>query len=354
MKFDKIFKTRYTRWEDIEKAIESLGTTKEEGDAFEQFAFAYFTYFKNEYQIAELYMGPDIPDKYRIKYKLEDKDYGVDGLFILDNGASVSYQVKFRKGHASPSYSDLATFWAESEYTDERCIFANCYELPEQSYKKKVQFTVLRDEFDKLDDDFFEWLFQFATTGNTKKIVKKYGPLDHQKTIINDVVAGFANKDRGKLIAACGTGKTLTALWIKEKLQCKTVLFIAPSLALIKQTLEAWMPQAEAPFSYLCVCSDQTVASHKDTEDYDEEINFSSIPVTTDYTEVRNFIRFNTTFSLHISLLTLLWRQCRNATALSLTLPFLTKLTEQQATKIQKCLCSVCKTILFPAKSAFS
>ena len=86
MKFNKIYETRYTCWSDIEKDIEVLETKKAEGDAFEQFAFAYFTYFKDLYQIAELYMGPDIPAEYKAKYKLEARDSGVDGLFIRHDG----------------------------------------------------------------------------------------------------------------------------------------------------------------------------------------------------------------------------------------------------------------------------
>jgi len=39
----------------------------------------------------------------------------------------------------------------------------------------------------------------------------------HQKAALDDVVNGFRRHDRGKLIMACGTGKTLTALHIAEK-----------------------------------------------------------------------------------------------------------------------------------------
>ncbi len=294
MKFDKIFNNKYSCWNEIERDIESLETKKAEGDAFEQFAFAYFTYFKDLYQISELFMGPDIPTEYKKTYKLEKKDSGVDGLFIRHDGTSVAYQVKFRKDHASPSYEDLTSFWAESEHTTERCIFANCYDLPKQAYKKKEQFTVLRDSFDTLDERFFEWLFEFANTGKSNVNVKKFSPMDHQKKIIKEVLQGFSLADRGKLLAACGTGKTLTALWIKENLESKNVLFVAPNLALIKQTLESWMPQAEKPFSYMCVCSDQTVAVNENSEEYDEDNSFSGVPVTTDSDKVSKFINYET------------------------------------------------------------
>lgn len=46
MTFNAIFKNRYSSWEQIEKLIEQMDTTKEKGDAFEQFAFLYFTFLE--------------------------------------------------------------------------------------------------------------------------------------------------------------------------------------------------------------------------------------------------------------------------------------------------------------------
>lgn len=290
MTFNKIFKKQFTCWDEVEQDIEAIEIMKEKGDAFEQFAFAYFTYFKDIYQVKELFMGPDIPDEYKVKFKLEKKDSGVDGLIIKEDGSSVAYQVKFRNAQEAPSYDDLTSFWAESEHTRERCIFANCYTLPKQSYKKKDQFMILRDSLTALDEDFFSWLYNFANTGDTTSKIQKYEPLPHQDKMINEVLDGFLNADRGKLLAACGTGKTLTALWIKESLDCHVVLFVAPNLALIKQTLESWMPQASKPFSYLCVCSDETVAQMGNEDDFVADISYIDVPVTTDYDKIKSFI----------------------------------------------------------------
>ncbi|MBR5711449.1 MAG: DEAD/DEAH box helicase family protein [Thermoguttaceae bacterium] len=290
MTFNSIFTKKYDNWDAIEKDIENLETTKEKGDAFEQFAFAYFIFFKNLYQIKEIYMWPDIPANLKEQFKLEKKDNGVDGLFIRDDGSSVAYQVKFRKNHEVPGYHDLTSFWAESEYTDERCIFANSYTLPEQTDKKKNQFLVLRDSLTSLPSEFFEWFYALANNTVREESVVKFSPLAHQKKMISDVINGFQTSDRGKMLAACGTGKTLTALWIKEQLNARLTLFVTPNLALIKQTLEAWMPQAAMPFSYLCVCSDLTVAAKADSENFNADISSIGVPVTTDSEKIYEFI----------------------------------------------------------------
>jgi len=65
----------------------------------------------------------------------------------------------------------------------------------------------------------------------------KYSPRPHQQQAITDVIAGLSANSRGQLIMACGTGKTLTALWIKETLKPRTTLVLVPSLNLLAQTL---------------------------------------------------------------------------------------------------------------------
>ena len=58
---------------------------------------------------------------------------------------------------------------------------------------------------------------------------------------------------------ACGTGKTLTSLWIKEDLKANQVLVLVPSLNLLGQTLNEWRNNLTYPFEWQCVCSDKTV-----------------------------------------------------------------------------------------------
>ncbi|WP_127837528.1 hypothetical protein [Clostridium prolinivorans] len=111
MIFHNVFLQKYSSWDELESAIESIENVKEKGTAFEQFVFAYFTFFKNMYMISELYMESDIPAELRQKFKLEKRDSGVDGLLIKEDGTSVAYQAKFRSGQEAPSYEELTSFW---------------------------------------------------------------------------------------------------------------------------------------------------------------------------------------------------------------------------------------------------
>jgi len=108
----------------------------------------------------------------------------------------------------------------------------------------------------------------------------------HQQTALKQVIAGLQTADRGKLIMACGTGKTFTSLKIAETLagNGKTVLFLVPSLALLQQTLTEWTQEAELPLHNFAVCSDSDVGKQKGKANDDlvvmttHELNF---PATT-------------------------------------------------------------------------
>ena len=67
-------------------------------------------------------------------------------------------------------------------------------------------------------------------------------------TAIDKVTAGFGETDRGKLIMACGTGKTFTSLRLAEENVGAggTVLFLVPSISLLSQTVREWVGEADA------------------------------------------------------------------------------------------------------------
>jgi hypothetical protein len=85
------------------------------------------------------------------------------------------------------------------------------------------------------------------------KAPKRKRPRRHQAEAIRAGVKGFASHDRGQMIMACGTGKTLTALLAAERPKAERRLVLVPSLSLLAQTIREWTANAE--FDYLPVCS---------------------------------------------------------------------------------------------------
>ena len=93
----------------------------------------------------------------------------------------------------------------------------------------------------------------------------------------------MTSHDRGQMIMACGTGKTLTALFINEKLAAQRTLVLVPSLSLLAQTLREWTANTKAGFDFLPVCSDETVAEPDAVVANTSDLGF---PVTTDPEEI--------------------------------------------------------------------
>jgi predicted helicase len=87
---------------------------------------------------------------------------------------------------------------------------------------------------------------------------------------------------------ACGTGKTLVALWLSEAMDARRTLILVPSLSLLAQTLREWRANANRPFEALPVCSDETVRGEDLLVAHTSDLPF---PVTTDAGEIAAFLR---------------------------------------------------------------
>ena len=95
---------------------------------------------------------------------------------------------------------------------------------------------------------------------------------------------GLAEADRGKLIMACGTGKTFTGLRIAEALAGpgKRVLFMVPSLALMSQTVREWSNDRQQEFTAFSACSDVRIGRNADADSLDLNVHDLAFPATTD------------------------------------------------------------------------
>ena len=131
----------------------------------------------------------------------------------------------------------------------------------------------------------------------------------HQEIAVNAAHEYFKHASRGKLIMACGTGKTFTSLKIAEREANGLALVLVPSIALVGQILREWSAQSEQPINSICVCSDPKISQSRKQVGVDFD-NFSTIdltvPATTNpITVVEQYKRFRngnlTVIFLHIN-----------------------------------------------------
>jgi predicted helicase len=145
---------------------------------------------------------------------------------------------------------------------------------------------VTRIDLNDLENSQIDWAkFQPSKPKVVFKEKKKLRP--HQENALKAVRTGLAEADRGKLIMACGTGKTFTALKVAETLagKGKRVLFLVPSLSLLSQTLTEWTQESEIPLHSFAVCSDSDVGKKKGKGDEDAVQTFAHelrYPATTE------------------------------------------------------------------------
>lgn len=111
--------------------------------------------------------------------------------------------------------------------------------------------------------------------------------MKHQLEAISRANEYYNDHDRGKLVMACGTGKTFTSLRLVEQMLDGKglVLFMVPSISLLNQSLNAWMADAKQTMKAVCVCSDVKASQKKKNDDSDDTIDSVidlALPATTD------------------------------------------------------------------------
>lgn len=265
---------------------------RDKGTAFEELICNYFKYDPvYASQISDVWMWKDFP------YRDAISDIGIDLVAQTKDDEFWAIQCKFYEENTTVSKSDVDSFLSASSkkfyYNDLLNSFsARIIVSTSSKYGKNAEAVlenqnppVTRIGMQDLVDSSIDWSQFFES----KKIVlkEKYTPRPHQEEAIADVIEGFKIHDRGKLIMACGTGKTFTSLRLVEKLLKSkgNVLFFVPSIALVNQTLSEWSAQAQESFNAVVVCSDNKVGKGDDLLEL-------KIPSTTNLESLKKWVKY--------------------------------------------------------------
>jgi len=297
-------------WHELNKKLEELtksGQAKLAGDIFENVC-KYFLQTAPQYQtkLKNVWLLKEVKEDLKRKLNLPSNDEGIDLIAETFDNKYWAIQSKYRSDpkNTLTIKGDLATF--------ANLAFNNCKNIslglvmttadkPPLKTKllKGVSFVTL-ESFLELDDNNFErWNLIKAKTEGKAIIPKALSPRPHQVKAIDETIKYFKTKERGKVIMPCGTGKSLTAFWIANRLKAKSVLIAVPSLALLQQTLKVWTREyliAGIKPDWLCVCSDQTVSD--DQDDFVSNIYELGIDVTTDKNEIKKFLKSKTNIKI--------------------------------------------------------
>ncbi|MDM1324395.1 DEAD/DEAH box helicase [Acinetobacter pseudolwoffii] len=241
-------------------------TEREKGTYFELLCIKYF---ENEPFYADLFTAVQTYSEWAKQEGKSGKDTGIDLVATTKDGEFHAIQCKLYDADRKVSKSEIDSFISAASKKDfsRRIIVSTTHEWSANALDtlNNQDPPVTKIDLETLEQSVIDW----SLFAEKKEVVfkKKKDLRDHQKAALVNVKIGLYDQklERGKLIMACGTGKTFTSLKIAEECagKGKRVLFLVPSLSLLSQTLTEWTQESTTPLHSYAVCSDTEVGKKK-------------------------------------------------------------------------------------------
>lgn len=265
---------------------EAAASEREKGSYFEELILAYL---RTEPSYADLYAEVwTYADWARIQGQ-DARDTGID-LVARTRGTNEFHaiQCKLYASDYKLQKKDIDSFFTASgkkPFTHRFIVSTtNLWSEHAEDALRDQQPPVSKIDLHDLENSQIDWARYQPSAPPPLKPRKALLP--HQQSAVTAVRAGLSEGDRGKMIMACGSGKTFTSLKIAEAQagKGKRVLFLVPSLALLSQTLTEWTQESATPLHNFAVCSDSDVGKKRKTDDdtvqtFTHELRY---PATTD------------------------------------------------------------------------
>ncbi len=302
MDFSGAYKSTFTRI--LNKYRDESASEREKGYKFE---LLIKRYLQTDPIYANSLTNVWLWSEFFAKDQFGGKDVGIDLVAETTAGSFWAIQCKCYKADAKIDKPAVDTFLATSGKTFHdkdgnkvRFAFRLWLDTTEQGFNREALNSLENQdpEFHRvglleLENAMVDWERLDKGACGEKAQVKKKAPRDHQKEAIAKVHEYFKEEshERGKLIMACGTGKTYTSLCIAEKETNGkgTILFLVPSIALLGQTLREWTADASDPIKPICICSDSGVSrtAHKNENEGDGySVTDLALPASTNVSSI--------------------------------------------------------------------
>ena len=288
-----------TFWSIIQDIRKKAYTEHDKGTRFERLICNYLKTSK-KYQILlkEVWLWNEFP--YRKEFG--GSDTGIDLVALTKDGHYWAIQCKCYADDTVINKAAVDSFLSTSsrQFVDDN--------MEQQSFSSRLWFATnnkwgknakeafenqnppayIINSWDVADDETVDWdELDAGLFGSTAVKKRKISPKKHQETALANAAKYYKTHDRGKLIMACGTGKTYTSLClVEQETQNKgLILVLVPSIALINQTLNEWQSCAKHDIYPICVCSDSTASRLKDNDNADNPVDLA-MPASTNYYSV--------------------------------------------------------------------
>lgn len=219
----------------------------------------------------------------------DGQDCGID-LTATDRleGDSWAIQSKCYDEDHLLDYPECATFFAAAQVRgfSKLLLATTCSDIS-ANLKKHIELAgnVVLVTIGDMAESIIDWEPFISGDIARKQEIATFDPKPHQVKAIAEIEAEFGKADRCKAIMACGTGKTLMSLRLAEDMlkdvKRPLILFAAPSIALVGQSMREWMNQSRCGLRSLVVCSDAK-ASRRTDDDLEDSLADLAFPASTD------------------------------------------------------------------------
>ncbi len=272
----------------IKEKLHAIPNLRHKGSLFEKLSRRFLI----EHDSANEYESIDLWSDWKLRGNKGDR--GIDMVITTASKEYIAVQCKFHQD--SISYNDISTFLSQlqagvGEVRFKKGIIISTSKLTSTALEEieQIRSAGMGIDIDEITEEDFiyskiDWeKFDPMQTQGELPLCDKKKPRSHQQEAINATKEYFSSpkNTRGKLIMACGTGKTYTSLKIMEALDPKITLFLAPSIALLSQTFREYAQEKSDPFYASIVCSDDKVGKSigKSKDEDNDDIKFSELPL---------------------------------------------------------------------------
>ncbi|WQW77116.1 DEAD/DEAH box helicase [Helicobacter pylori] len=268
----------------IKEKLHAIPNLRHKGSLFEKIS----KQFLQEHDSANEYESIKLWSDWELRGK--ERDRGIDIVIQTASKEFIAVQCKFHQN--SISLNDISTFLTQlqsgvGEVRFKKGIIISTSHLSSNALNaiEQIRSTGMGIDIDEITEEDFiysqiDWeKFDPTKTEDELPLCDKKRPRPHQTEAIEKTKKYFSDPKnaRGKLIMACGTGKTYTSLKIMEALDPKIMLFLAPSIALLSQTFREYAQEKSDPFYASIVCSDNKTGESKNEDN--DDIKFSELPI---------------------------------------------------------------------------
>jgi superfamily II DNA or RNA helicase len=278
-------------------AAASLLTNKEKGDLFERAAQLYLE-TTPEYRTSLTNVWPlhKTPAHVLAEIGLPRNDVGIDLIARHRDGRYWAIQAKFRTiADKALSWGDLSTaFGLASAPRRNISQFVVIHSTAKPISNRELMGSIIEIGLDRMQNA--DWpIIQAHIRNNGKDRHEPRTPTGRfawQEKPVNDAVEHFKANARGRMQLPCGTGKSLIAYYIAERLNANMIVVAVPSLNLVRQSVhDTWLREEDArgrKTDWLCVASDDTVGQDDNIAD---ERPDTGLPTTTNVNEIADWLR---------------------------------------------------------------